>query len=65
MKKCPKCACTAIDSGRILSAGRIYYKSDSLKRRLASGTCTTYVCTACGFCETYINAEYLNKIKSK
>jgi len=65
MLKCPKCGCTEIDSGWILSAGKIAYKSDKLKYPFAGGNCKTYVCTSCGYAESYVDSEYLNKIKLK
>ena len=65
MEKCPKCGCDEIDSGWILSAGKIAYKSDKLRYPFEGGNCKTYVCTGCGYIETYVQSEYLEKIKAK
>ncbi len=64
MSECPKCGCTEIDSGWILSAGKIAYKSDGQKYPFSGGNCRTYVCTGCGYMESYVDSEYLKKIKS-
>ena len=64
MRECPKCGCTEIDSGWILSAGKIAYKSDGQKYPFSGGNCRTYVCTNCGYIESYVDSEYLKKIKS-
>jgi len=64
MRECPKCRCIEIDSGWILSAGKIAYKSDGQKYPFSGGNCRTYVCTSCGYVESYVDSEYLNKIKS-
>ncbi len=63
MRKCPKCGGTEIDRGWILSAGRIAYKSDGQRYPFVGGNCRTYVCTGCGYAESYVDSEYLNKIK--
>ncbi len=62
MTKCPKCACTRIDSGRLMSAGGVTYKSDKHMVVLNSNS-RAYVCTNCGYVETYVDREYLAKIK--
>ena len=63
MSKCPKCGCEEIDTGRIYSAGPVAYKSRHQKSPFAKANCVSYVCMACGYTESYIEAEYLEKIK--
>jgi len=63
MHDCPKCRCTKIDSGWILSAGKIAYKSDGQRYPMSGGNCRTHVCTDCGYVESYVDAEYLARIR--
>jgi len=65
MNRCPKCESSEIDSGWILSAGKIAYKSDTQRYPFSGGNCRTYVCVSCGFVESYVDSEYLAKIKAK
>jgi predicted nucleic-acid-binding Zn-ribbon protein len=65
MNKCPKCGCAEIDSGWIYSAGKVVYKSDKTGYFSAGGECKRYVCTGCGYVETYVDPEYLSRIKEK
>jgi hypothetical protein len=65
MNRCPKCDGSEIDSGWILSAGKIAYKSDTQRYPFSGGNCRTYVCIDCGFVESYVDSEYLAKIKAK
>ncbi len=61
MEECPKCGCTEIDSGWILSAGKIAYKSDKQRYPMTGGNCRTYACTNCGYIESYVDVSYLDK----
>ena len=63
MNKCPKCGCNEIDTGRIYSAGAVAYRSALQKHPFVKSNCVTYICLACGYAESYIDAEYLEKIK--
>lgn len=63
MKNCPKCGCTEIDSGWILSAGKIAYKSDSQKYPFSGGNIRSFACTGCGYVESYVTEEYLEKVR--
>jgi predicted nucleic-acid-binding Zn-ribbon protein len=65
MTECPKCHATEIDSGWVLSAGKIAYRSDKLSYPLEGGNVRTYVCLVCGYLESYVAPEYLEKIKAK
>lgn len=64
METCPKCGNANIDRGWILSAGKIAYKSDTQKYPFSGGNVRTYVCLECGYAESYVDSEYLQKIKS-
>ncbi len=63
MDKCPKCGNDNIDCGRIMSAGAIVYKTDKRRFGPLSSNCKTYVCMRCGYAETYVDSEYLDKIR--
>lgn len=63
MKECPKCGSIKIDRGWILSAGKIAYKSDTQKYPFSGGNIRSYACTACGFVESYVDEQYLEKIR--
>ncbi|KAA3635915.1 MAG: hypothetical protein DWP97_03780 [Calditrichaeota bacterium] len=63
MKKCVHCGNENIDTGWILSAGKIAYKSDKLKYPLEGGNVRSFVCTKCGYLESYVSEEYLDKIE--
>lgn len=63
MKTCAKCGAAEIDQGWILSAGKIAYKSDQLKYSLQGGNVRTFVCIKCGYVESYVSPEYLEKLK--
>ncbi len=65
MTECPKCRATEIDSGWILSAGEIAYRSEGLPYPIEGGNVRTFVCLTCGYLESYVAPEYLEKIKSK
>ncbi len=41
MRECPKCECMEIDSGWVLSAGKIAYKSDKLRYPIYESNCKT------------------------
>ena len=58
MIECPKCGSRDIDSGWILSAGKIAYKSDKKRYPFEGGNVRTYACVNCGYLESYVNAEY-------
>ena len=62
MKRCPKCSSTRIDSGWVLSAGKIAYRSDGLPLPFEGGNVRSYVCRDCGYLESYVTQEYLDKI---
>jgi len=62
--KCMKCECTDIDSGWILSAGKVAYKSDDLRYPLEGGNVRSYVCLKCGYMESYVSDDYLKRIKN-
>ncbi len=64
MQKCPKCGSTNIDTGKVQSAGTIGYKSDEHKVLFNSNT-HSYCCLDCGYVETYVDQEYLERIKAK
>ncbi len=64
MTKCPKCGCEEIDTGSIFSAGKVEYKSDKKGYFTSGGDCATYVCTACGYAETFVDTEYLARVKT-
>jgi len=63
MKKCDKCGSVEIEKGRILSAGEIAYKSDKMKYPMQGGNVRTFVCLQCGFIESYVTEDYLEKIR--
>jgi len=65
METCPKCSSSKIEVGWILSAGKIAFRSDRLPYPFTGGNVRTYVCLDCGYTESYIDAKYLEKIKSK
>ena len=63
MSECPKCGSKKIDSGWILSAGKIAYKSDNQRYPFSGGNVRSYACTDCGYVESYVTEEYLEKIR--
>ena len=63
MKNCPKCGSTEIDTGAILSAGRVLYKTDLQRHLFQSPNIVTYCCLACGYVESYVNESYRLKIR--
>ena len=65
MTVCPKCECSDIDTGWPLSAGKITYKSDRMKFMSIGGLCKAYVCMNCGYIESYVETDYLKKIKAQ
>ncbi|MCP4581231.1 MAG: hypothetical protein GY839_06405 [candidate division Zixibacteria bacterium] len=64
MEKCPKCGSTDIDNGRMIGIDSIFYKS-SKHLFILKENCLSYACLTCGYIESYISEEYLNKIKQK
>ncbi|MBU2691262.1 MAG: hypothetical protein KJ970_10055 [Candidatus Eisenbacteria bacterium] len=62
---CPKCSCTQIEQGWILSAGKIAFKSDEMPYPFSGGNVRTFVCMECGYTESYVDEGYRNKIKAK
>ena len=62
MNKCPKCGSTAIDTGNLNSAGAVAYKSDK-HRVIFKTNAKSYACLDCGYVETYVNSDYLERIK--
>lgn len=64
MTECPKCGATEIDSGWILSAGKIAYKSDTKRYPFSGGNVRSYACVKCGFVESYVCSEYLSEIET-
>lgn len=64
MKECPKCGGSEIDLGWILSAGKIAYKSDKMKYPMVGGNIRTHVCQNCGYAESYVTPEYMEKLKA-
>jgi len=65
MNRCVKCQSEDIDRGWILSAGKVYYKSDVHKSLLMSARCKTFVCVNCGYSETYVDPGYFAKLRAK
>lgn len=65
MKTCPKCTSTRIESGWILSAGKIAFRSDHLPYPFTGGNVRTYVCVNCGYTESYVEEKYLERIRAK
>jgi len=65
MTSCPKCESTDIDVGWPLSAGKITYKSDRMRLFSIGGFCRAYVCTKCGYIESYVDTDCLEKVKSQ
>lgn len=65
MKQCPKCNSTSIDTGKIMSAGAIAYRSGRFRFGPLSSNCDTYVCLECGYTETYVDQKYMEKIKAR
>lgn len=65
MTFCPKCRNTEIDVGWPLSAGKITYKSDKMRLFSLGGVCRAYVCKKCGYLESYVESDYLSRIKSQ
>lgn len=63
MNKCSKCSSNNIDTGRIVSAGAVGYQSNKHKNPFTAGRCITYACLDCGYSETYIEKEYLDKAR--
>ena len=63
MKTCPKCGSDKIDSGQIVSAGVVEYRSDQARSPFNSGKCKASACLDCGYVEMYANSIYLQKIK--
>ena len=63
MKTCAKCGKSEIDMGWILSAGKIAYKSDNMRYPMEGGNIRTFVCMECGYAESYVSTEYLEKLK--
>lgn len=63
MKPCPKCGSDKIDSGHIVSAGIVEYRTDQTGSPFNSGKCRAYTCLDCGYVEIYVNPDYLDKIK--
>lgn len=63
MCKCPKCGSSDIDSGWILSAGKIAYKSDKKRYPLSGGNVRSYACVNCGYVESFVSEEYFTEIK--
>ncbi|MCK5127252.1 MAG: hypothetical protein KAR42_13440 [candidate division Zixibacteria bacterium] len=64
MTECPKCASAQIEQGWILSAGKIAFRSDGLSYPFEGGNVRTYVCLDCGYTESYVVKEYLEKMNS-
>ncbi len=64
MQKCLKCGSDNIDSGKVQSAGTVGFKSDKHKVLINSNT-HSYCCLDCGYVETYVDQEYLERIKAK
>jgi len=62
MEVCPKCKSTEIDCGWILSAGKVAFKSDSMKYPMQGGNVRTFVCTSCGYIESFVDRAYLDRI---
>ena len=65
MLKCPKCGSDQIDKGKIISAGAITFQSGKQKHPFIKQNCTTYACVKCGFCETYVDTEYLEEMSKR
>lgn len=65
MTECPKCGSNEIDSGWILSAGKIAYKSDKMRYPMEGGNVRSYACVQCGFVESFVSEEYLVKVRMK
>ena len=63
IKKCDKCGALEIDVGWILSAGKIAYKSDKMKYPFEGGNVRSFVCIQCGYIESYVSKDHLDKIK--
>lgn len=63
MSKCPKCGSEEIDSGWILSAGKIAYKSDKKNYPFSGGNVRSYACKNCGYVESFLGEEYLEQLK--
>ena len=61
---CPKCGQTFIDTGRLMSAGGVTYKSDKHRLVIDSNT-RSRVCMNCGYVETYVDQVYLEKVRRK
>ena len=64
MKTCPKCGRTEIDRGWILSAGIVAHKSDNMKYPMVGGNIRAFVCIRCGYAESFVSSDYLEKLRS-
>ena len=62
MEKCPKCGSTAIESGQLVSAGGVSFKSDK-HRAIFHQNARSYACLDCGYVETYVDPEYREKVR--
>lgn len=65
MESCPKCGSAEIDTGAILSAGKISYKTDLQKHPFLGPNAVTYCYLQCGYTETYVDEEYRKKIRER
>lgn len=63
MDKCPKCGSKAIDSGKLMSAGGVGYKSDKQRVLFVKTNCKAYACFDCGYVESYVDLKYMSKFK--
>lgn len=65
MKECPRCHSTRIAPGWVLSAGKVAFKAEGMPYPFVSGNMRSYVCTECGYLESYVDQAYLMKVRQK
>ena len=65
MELCPKCSSTQIEKGWILSAGKIAFQADNMSYPFTGGNVRSYICLECGYLESYVEKEYLDKVIAK
>lgn len=63
LNKCPKCGSDQIDSGHVVSAGIVEYRTARTRSPFKTGKCQAYACLDCGYVELYVDPEYRGKVR--
>lgn len=65
MLQCPKCGSREIDTGYLMSAGKVGYRSRVQKNPFVTCDTPCELCLACGYLEIYIDALSRQEIREK